>query len=147
MSLNEKIVDDLKHAIKAKDEVKVSCLRMLKTAVKNRQVEKGRELEDEEIHAIISSLVKRGKESIEEFRKGNRDDLAQKEEKELDVFYAYLPRQLSPAEIESTLKEVIEEVSAASPKDLGKVMKAAMARMAGQVQGKEVNEIARKLLS
>ena len=147
MSLNEKIVDDLKHAIKAKDEVKVSCLRMLKTAVKNRQVEKGRELEDEEIHGIISSLVKRGKESIEEFRKGNRDDLAQKEEKELDVFYAYLPRQLSPAEIESTLKEVIEEVSAASPKDLGKVMKAAMARMAGQVQGKEVNEIARKLLS
>ena len=76
MSLNEKILDDLKNAMKAKDSVRVSCLRMLKTAVKNRQVEKGRELEDEEILAIVSSLVRKGKEAIGEFRKGDREDHA-----------------------------------------------------------------------
>ena len=83
MSLNEKILDDLKGAMKAKDSVRLSCLRMLKTSVKNRQVEKGRELEDEEILAIVSSLVRKGKEAIGEFRKGDREDLAQKEEQEL----------------------------------------------------------------
>ena len=147
MSLNEKILDDLKNAMKAKDSVRVSCLRMLKTAVKNRQVEKGRELEDEEILAIVSSLVRKGKEAIGEFRKGDREDLALKEEQELQIFYEYLPQQLTPEEIEKTLQEVISELAATGPQDLGKVMKTAMAKMAGRAQGKEVNEIARKLLS
>jgi uncharacterized protein len=147
MSLNEKILDDLKNAMKAKDSVRVSCLRMLKTGVKNRQVEKGRELEDEEILAIVSSLVRKGKEAIGEFRKGDREDLALKEEQELRIFYEYLPQQLTPEEIEKTLQEVISELAATGPQDLGKVMKTAMAKMAGRAQGKEVNEIARKLLS
>ena len=147
MSLNEKILDDLKNAMKAKDSVRLSCLRMLKTAVKNRQVEKGRELEDEEILAIVSSLVRKGKEAIGEFRKGDREDLALKEEQELRIFYEYLPQQLTLEEIEKTLQEAISELAATGPQDLGKVMKTAMAKMAGRAQGKEVNEIARKLLS
>jgi hypothetical protein len=91
--------------------------------------------------------VKKGKEAAQEFRKGQREDLALKEEAELEVFYDYLPRQLGPEEIESVLKDVINEISASSVKDLGKVMRAAMDRMAGRAQGKEVNEIARRLLS
>ena len=146
MSLNQKIVEDLKAAMKAKDAARVSCLRMLKTSLKNLQVDKVRELTDEEIHAAISSSVRKSKEAAEEFRKGGREDLAIKEEHEIKILHDYLPQQLTPEEIEKTLREIIEEISASS-KDLGKVMKAAMARMAGQAQGKEVNEIARKLLT
>jgi uncharacterized protein YqeY len=147
MSLNHKIIEDLKVAMKNQDRLRLSCLRMLKTSLKNRQVEKGRELNDEEIRSQISSLVRKGKDAIKGFREGGREDLAHKEEQELEIFYEYLPKQLATEEIESILQEVISELSAESPRDLGKVMKAAMSRMAGQAQGKEVNEIARKLLS
>lgn len=147
MSFNDKIAEDLKNAMKEKDQVRTSCLRMLKTSLKNKQIEKGRELKDKEIQAIISSLVRKNKEAIKEFRDGDREDLALKEEEEIRIFLEYLPQQLSQEEIEKTLREIISELSATDPKDLGKVMKVAMARMAGQVQGKEVNEIARKLLN
>ncbi len=147
MSFNDKIAEDLKNAMKEKDQVRTSCLRMLKTSLKNKQIEKGRELKDKEIQAIISSLVRKNKEAIKEFRDGDREDLALKEEEEVRIFLEYLPQQLSQEEIEKTLREIISELSATDPKDLGKVMKVAMARMAGQVQGKEVNEIARKLLN
>lgn len=147
MSFNDKIAEDLKNAMKEKDQVRTSCLRMLKTSLKNKQIEKGRELKDEEVQAIISSLVRKNKEAIKEFRDGDREDLALKEEEEIRIFLEYLPQQLSQEEIEKTLREIISELSATDPKDLGKVMKVAMARMAGQVQGKEVNEIARKLLN
>lgn len=146
MMLNQKIVEDLKEAMKARDQARTSCLRMLKTAVKNEQVNKGRELKDEEIQAIISSSIKKCKDAVNEFRVGGREDLAEKEEKEIQLLLEYLPKQLTPEEIESTLRDIISELSAGSPKDLGKVMKVAMARMAGQAQGKEVNEIARRLL-
>jgi hypothetical protein len=147
MSFNDKIAEDLKNAMKEKDQVRTSCLRMLKTSLKNKQIEKGRELKDEEIQAITSSLVRKNKEAIKEFRDGDREDLALKEEEEIRIFLEYLPQQLSQEEIEKTLREIISELSATDPKDLGKVMKVAMARMVGQVQGKEVNEIARKLLN
>ena len=147
MSLNHKIIEDLKVAMKKQERLRLSCLRMLKASLKNRQVEKGRELNDEEIRSQIFSLVRKGKDAIKGFREGGREDLALKEEQELEIFYEYLPKQLATEEIESILQEVISELSAESPRDLGKVMKAAMARMAGQAQGKEVNEIARKLLN
>lgn len=147
MSLTQQITEDLKVAMKAKDQIRISCLRMLKTALKNRQVEIGHELEDEEIQPVISSLIRKGQEAAKEFRQGGRDDLAAKEEEEIKIFYGYLPQQLNPDEIEKVLREIIAELSATSPKDLGKVMKAAMARLAGKAQGREVNEIARRLLS
>ena len=133
--------------MKQQDRLRLSCLRMLKTSLKNREVEIGRELNDEEIRSQISSLVRKGKDAIKGFKEGGREDLARKEEQELEIFYEYLPKQLATEEIETILQEVISELSAESPRDLGKVMKAAMARMAGKAQGKEVNEIARKLLS
>lgn len=146
MTISEQIAQDFKEAMKARDELRLSCLRMLKTSLKNKQVEKGDELTDDEIKALIGSAIKKGKEAAEEFRKGGRDELAQKEEKEIQILLEYLPEQLSPSEIESIVKEIIAELSITSPKDLGKLMKVAMARMAGQAQGKEVNLIARKLL-
>ena len=147
MSLNQRIAEDLKQAMKAKDSIRLSCLRMVRSSSKNLQVEKRRELTDEEIQSVVSSLVRKGKEAAKEFRNGNREDLALKEEKEIEIFYEYLPQQLTQEKIEETVRQIIGELSAESPKDMGNVMKAAMARMAGQVQGKEVNEIARRLLT
>jgi uncharacterized protein YqeY len=147
MSIEEKITNDLKTAMKAKDGIRVSCLRMLKTSIKNKQVEKGEKLKDEDVEAIISSTIRKGQEAAQEFLKGSREDLAAKEEAEIKILYSYLPEQLTSAEIEKILKEIISELSISSSKDLGRVMKAAMARMAGKAQGKEVNEIARRLLS
>ena len=147
MSLNQKIVEDLKDAMKQKDSLRLSCLRMLKTSIKNMQVEKRSELNDEEIHSAISSLIRKGKEAAGEFRKAGREDLAFKEEQEIKIFYGYMPRQLTPDEIERILSEIISELSAKTPNDVGKVMKVAMEKMAGQAQGREVSEIARKLLT
>jgi uncharacterized protein YqeY len=145
-SIAEKIAQDLKEAIKAKDEFRVSCLRVLKAAVSNEQGRRTKPLEDEDVRAVIQSLVRKGQEAAAEFRKGLREDMAAKEEGEVKILSGYLPQQLAPAEIENVLKEIIAEVSASGPKDLGKVMKAAMGRLAGKVQGKEVNEIAKRLL-
>jgi len=147
MPFYEKITDDLKEAIKAKDLLRISCIRMLKTSLKHKQAERGEILRDEEIQSLISSLIRKGREAAEEFRKGGREDLAIKEEGEVAILYGYLPEQIKPDEIERELKEVISELSADGLKDLGKVMKAAMNRIAGRAQGKEVNEIARRLLS
>ena len=147
MSLSEKITEDLKEAMKAKDGLRISCIRMLKSSLKNRQVEKRETLRDKDIQSLISSLIRKGQEAATEFRKGGREDLAEKEEAEIKILYEYLPEQLNPDEIERILKETISELSVDSMKDLGKVMKVAMDRMAGRAQGKDVNEIARKLLS
>ena len=133
--------------MKARDEMRLSCLRLLKTSIKHKQVEKGEKLKDEDIEALISSAIRKGQEAAQEFKKGNREDLAAKEEAEIKILYDYLPKQLDSVEIEKIIKEIITELSIDSPKDLGKVMKAAMVRMAGKAQGKEVNEIARRLLS
>ncbi len=145
--LVEKIAQDLKDAIKAKDERRLSCLRVLKAAVTNEQGRRTQPLEEEDVQAVIQSLIRKGQEAVVEFRKGNREDIAAKEEGEVKILSGYLPQQLAPAEIEKALKEIIAEVSASGPKDLGKVMKAAMGRLSGKVQGKEVNEIAKRLLS
>ncbi|MFZ7113688.1 MAG: GatB/YqeY domain-containing protein [Desulfatiglandales bacterium] len=147
MTFQEQISNDLVGAIKARNDTRVSCLRMLKTALKNRQVEKMGELTDEEVQAVISSLIRRGQEAAKEFRQGGREELALKEEEEAEILYGYLPEQLSPDEIENTLREVISELGATGPKDLGKVMKTAMARMSGKAQGKEVSAMAKTLLS
>ena len=147
MPLVEKIAQELKDAMKAKDEFRVSCLRMAKAALKNEQVARGHELNDDEAQAVLLTLIRKGQDAAKEFRAGNRESMALKEEREVEIFYEYLPKQLGPEEIERILREVIAEVSAQGPKDLGKVMKAVMPRVAGKAQGKEVNEIARRLLN
>lgn len=147
MSLNEQIGEDLKQAMKSRDALRLSCLRMLRAGLKNLQVEKGRALNDEEIRSVISSMIRKGKEAATEFRAGNREDLAAKEENEIQVLFGYLPQQLTPEQIEAHVREIISELSAQGPKDMGKVMKAATARMAGQAEGKQVSDIAKRLLA
>ncbi len=146
MSLTQKIYNDLNAAMKAKDTPRVSCLRMLKNVLKNLEKENKRELNDREVEAIISSSIRKSKEAIEEFSKGEREDLALKEAQETEILYGYLPQQLAPEEIETIVKEVIEELSAKSSRDFGKVMKTAMTLMAGRAQGKDVNDTVKKLL-
>lgn len=147
MTLQQKIAEDLKQAMKSKDSLRLSCLRMLRTALKNLQVEKGRELNQEEVQSVISSMIRKGKQAVQEFTDGGRPDLAAKEAQEVRILYEYLPQQLTPEQIETNLRQIIADLSAGGPKDMGRVMKAAMAKMAGQAQGKEVSDIAKKLLS
>ena len=130
MSLSQRITAELKEAIKTKDAPRVSCMRMLKASLKNKQVEKGSDLEDKEIENVVSSLIRKGQEAAKEFREGGRLDLAEKEEEEVKIFYEFLPEQLDSAEIEKRIKEIISELSATGSEDLGRVMKAAMAQMA-----------------
>jgi uncharacterized protein YqeY len=148
MTLREKISKDFTDALKARDDRKLSALRLLRTEIKKREVSGQRkELSDPEVMDAISALVKQRRESIRLFREGQRQDLAEQEEAELQILLAYLPQALSQAEIESMIDQVIAESQATGPKDMGKVMKAAMAKMAGRAEGKIVNEIVKQRLS
>ena len=147
MPLYVKIEQDYKIALKAKDKLRVSVLRLLRSALKNKEVELRRKLEEDEIQRIISTQVKQRKDSIEQYEKGGRPDLVETEQQELNILTSYLPRQLSQEELEAALKEVIAETGAVSVKDMGKVMKSAMKRVGGAADGKVVNQIVKKLLS
>jgi len=142
--LNAAIAD----AMRQRDPVRLSALRMLKAALTNREIERGRALDAAESLQVVASLVKQRKDSIEQFTKGGRPDLAQKEAAEIVVLDAYLPPSADPAVVERAVDEAIQETGAASPKDMGRVMKAAMAKLAGQsVDGKAVNELVRQRLT
>ncbi|HET9358479.1 MAG TPA: GatB/YqeY domain-containing protein [Vicinamibacterales bacterium] len=146
-TLNEKVSADIAAAMKARDATRLSALRMLKAAVMNKGVEKGRDLEDAEILQVVSSLVKQRRDSIEQFEKGGRRDLVEKETAEIAVLQAYLPPAASPEEIDAAVAAAIAETGASSPKDMGKVMKAVMPRLAGKnADGKAVNEAVRRKL-
>ena len=147
MSLYDDITQDLTSAIKGRDTLRMSVLRGLKTAIKNKQVELRQDLNEDQIRGVISSEIKKRKEAIEVFNQGSRPDLADKEEAELKILSGYLPPQLSGEEIKEILAHVIEEISASGPKDLGRVMKSAMPKLAGRADGREVNQLARELLS
>src|SRR5262245_3415388 len=147
MSLEQKLTTDIGAAMKAKDTTRLTALRMLKTALMNKSIEKGRALEGGEEIQVVSSLVKQRRDSIEQFTAGGRLDLATKEEAEIAILETYLPPSLSADELEHTVADAIAETGAASVKDMGKVMKAVMARLAGKtVDGKKVNELVRAKL-
>ena len=146
MTLQEKIEKDFLAAYKAKEEVRVAVLRMLKTAAKNRQVDLKRPLTDEETLEVIARQVKQRLESIEQFRKAGREELAAREEAEMAVLTAYLPRQLTAQETEAAVEAAVAEVGASSPKEMGKVMQALMARHKGRIDGKLAGELVKKKL-
>jgi uncharacterized protein YqeY len=135
-------------AMRKHDPMRLSALRMLKAALVNREVERGHTLDDAESQQVVASLVKQRKDSIEQFTKGGRQDLADKEAAEIGVLEVYLPPAADPAAIDRAVAEAIAETGATSPKDVGRVMKAAMTRLAGQsVDGKTVNERVRQILT
>jgi uncharacterized protein YqeY len=146
------LVDDLSasiaDAMRKHDQLRLSTLRMLKSALVNREIERGHVLDEAESMQVVASLVKQRKDSIEQFTKGGRQELADKEQAEIGVLEAYLPAAADPAAVEEAVVGAIQETGATSPKDMGRVMKAAMARLAGQtVDGKAVNELVRKKLA
>jgi uncharacterized protein YqeY len=147
MSLQTELTAAISAAMKARDQTTLDALRMLKTALTNKAVEKGRDLDEAEALQVVGSLVKQRRDSIEQFTKGGRQDLADKEAAEIRVLERYLPPAADVAEITSAVEAAIAETGATSAKDLGKVMKAAMARLTGKsVDGKTVNEVARAKL-
>ena len=147
MPLRDQVNADLTTAMKAKDAGRLSALRMLKAAIMNKGVEKGRDLEDAEVLQVVASLVKQRRDSIEQFSKAGRTDLVEKETGEIAVLEHYLPPAATADEIEAAVKAAIAETGAASPKDMGKVMKAVMPKLAGKnADGKAVNEIVRRTL-
>jgi uncharacterized protein len=148
MSLEQTLTTHIVSAMKAKDPNRLTALRMLKTALTNKSIEKGRALDGAEELQVVSMLVKQRKDSIEQFTKGGRQDLADKEQAEIGVLNAYLPAAASDDEIIAAVSAAVAETGATSAKDMGKVMKAAMAALAGKtVDGKKVNEAVRAKLS
>lgn len=147
MALINTISEAIAEATKARDQVRVGALRMAKAALMNREVEKGRPLDETESQQVIASLIKQRRDSIEQFQKFGRDELAHKEQAEIGVLEAYLPPPLDQAAIEQAVADAVAETGASSPKDVGRVMKAVMAKLAGQtVDGKAVNELVRRKL-
>ena len=135
-------------AMRRHEAVRLGALRMLKAALMNKEVERGRALDEADTRQVVTSLVKQRRDSIEQFLKGGRQDLADKEAAEILVLESYLPPAADPALIDRAIADAISETGATSPKDMGRVMKAAMARLAGQtVDGKVVNEIVRQKLA
>jgi uncharacterized protein len=147
MPLHDQVSADIAAAMKARDASRLSALRMLKAAVMNKSVEKGRDLDDAEVLQVVASLVKQRRDSIEQFEKAGRADLVAKETGELAVLQTYLPPSATPEEINAAVAEAIAETGATSAKDLGKVMKAVMPKLAGKnADGKAVNEAVRRTL-
>jgi len=147
MTIVEQVEKDLPVALKAQEALKLSVVRMMKAALKNKQVELGRPPDDTQAVAVLCTLVKQRHESVEQFRQGGRQDLADKEEAEIKIIEGYLPAAATEEELDAAVAAAIAETGAAGPRDLGKVMKAAMARLAGRnVEGKRVNEKVRAKL-
>jgi uncharacterized protein YqeY len=148
MSLSKQIVSDLTAAMKAQDAARTSTLRMVKAAMMNRQIEKGAELDDEDMQKLLRSLVKQRRDSIEQYEKAGRQELVDKETAEIAVIETYLPAAASQEEIEEAVRAAIAETQASSMKDMGKVMKAAQAALAGKnADGRLVSEVVKSKLS
>jgi uncharacterized protein len=147
MTFLERISQDIASAMRAKDQLRLGALRMAKAALMNREVEKGRSLDEAEAQQVLASLIKQRRDSIEQFLKGGRNDLADKEAAEITTLETYLPAPLDEHALEQLVDEAIKETGASGAKDLGRVMKAVMPKLAGQtVDGRAVNEIVRRKL-
>lgn len=147
MSLKQQLNDDLKDAMRAGDAPRRDTLRLLLSSVHNAEIEAGDELDDEGVLGVLGKEAKQRRESIEEFKKGGRQELVDKEEAELALIAAYLPEQLSRDDIVAAARKIIEETGANGPQDIGKVMPALMQQLRGRADGRAANEVVRELLS
>lgn len=147
MSLHERLTEDLKLAMKARDQLRMDVIRMIKAAVMNKEVEMKKDLDDAEMSRVMTTMIKQRRESIEQFEKGNRAELAAKERQEITILESYLPQAFSPEQLSAVVDAIIQETGARSLKEMGVVMKAVMARLAGQpVDGKQVSDLVRAKL-
>jgi uncharacterized protein YqeY len=137
----------MKQAMKASDKLRLSTIRMIRTAVKNKEIEERKKLDDDVILRVIQGMVKKGEESVEQFKLGGRMDLVEKEIKEIEILKSYLPNPLSQEEILKIIDQTIEETQASSLKDLGKVMKSVMPKLGGRAEGALINQLVKQRLS
>lgn len=148
MSLSDRLTEDLKQAMKSRDQLRMDVIRMVKAAVLNKEFELKRDLDDAEMSRVMTTLVKQRRESVEQFEKAQRTELAAKERKEIEIIESYLPKPLSPDEIEAIVVAVVAETGSRTQKDMGVVMKAVMARLAEQsVDGKQISNLVKSKLS
>lgn len=149
MLLREQLNADMKEAMKAREagKLRLAVIRMVWSTIRNLEIDKKKELTEEEIAGVIAKEVKMRKDSIEEFKKGNRMDLVEQAEQEVEVLLPYLPQQLSEEEVRQVVSDTIAEIGATSPKEMGKVMSALMPKVKGRADGKLVNTIVRELLN
>ena len=147
MSLKIRLADDLKQAMRQGDERRKSTIRLVKAAITNAEIERGKELSDEEVLAVIANQTKQRRESVAEFAKGGRQDLVSQEEEELQILLSYLPAQMSRHEIEAAARQVIAEVGATSPAQMGEVMRRLMPQLKGKADGSLVNQVVKEILS
>lgn len=146
MSLKDQLAEDMKTAMKAKDHVTLSTIRMVTSAIKNKEIELIRKLSEEEVAEVVVKAIKQRRDSIEQYRKGAREDLAVKEEAEIVVLERYLPKQLTEEEITALAREAIAAVGATSAKEMGKVMGQLMPKVKGKADGGLVNRVVKGLL-
>lgn len=147
MSIKGKVESEMIVAAKAKDKLTLSALRMIKTALHNREIDLKRELNDTEMLQLLSSLAKQRNDSIEQFKKGGRTDLVEKEEAELKIIQGFMPEQMSEADVSAEIDRAIADVGATGAKDMGKVMKVVMPKLTGKADGKLVSELVKKKLT
>ncbi len=147
MSLRERLTEEMKVAMKQRDDLRLSTIRLVRSAVKNREIDQKRELDDQGIAEVIASLAKQRRESIRLFLEAGRNELAEKEEKELAVLLGFLPQQLTREEVVTLVLEAIAESGAQGARDMGRVMKVLMPRIAGRADGKMVNDVVREKLA
>ncbi|SFH77842.1 hypothetical protein SAMN04487861_104128 [Selenomonas ruminantium] len=146
MSLKEQLTTDMKEAMKSHDKDRLAVIRMVRGAIRQQEIDGQKELSDEDVIAVMSKEIKMRKDSIEEFKKGGREDLIAKTQAEIDVLMPYMPAQLSEDEVRELVKAAVAETGAATPKDMGKVMGALMPKVKGRADGKLVNTLVRSML-
>ena len=147
MGLEERLIEEMKQAMRSGDKLRLSTIRMIRAALKNKEIEVRKKLDEEEIFRVIQGMLRRGEESVEQFRTGGRMDLVEKETKEMEILKSFLPQSLSQEEILKVIDQSIQEIQASSLKDLGKVMKSVMSKLGGQADGKLVNQWVKERLS
>jgi len=140
-------LEAMKDAMKSNDKLRLSAIRMMRSAVKNKEIEVRRTLSDEDVIRVIQGMVRKGEESLEQFEKGGRADLVEKEKKEIEILKSFLPQALGQEEILKIIDECIQETQASSLKDLGKVMKSIMPKLGGKADGKLINQLVKEKLS
>ena len=146
MTLKERLNDDLKSAMKQKEETRLAAIRQIRGAIQKKEIDGGRDLTEDDMLKVIGTLIKQHKESIEMFEKGGRAELVAKEQEELTVLESYVPQQMSESEVKTVILEAMQATGATSAKDIGKVMKAVMAKTQGRADGKMVNQFVKEML-
>ena len=147
MNLEERLVEEMKQAMKSNDKLKLSTIRMIRSALKNKEIDLRKKLEDEDIVKVIQAMMRKGEESVEQFETGGRMDLVEKEKSEIEIMKSFLPKPLSQEEILEIIDQSIQETQASSLKDMGKVMKSVMPKIGGKADGKLINQLVKEKLS